>query len=492
MNGTTFGLVDLQLGPVIGVGAMATVLRARTRHGHPVAVKLLLPRHMANPETVAAFALEATVQASIASPYVPAVLGTGSTDDGQPFIVMDLLHGADLAHVLGTRTNGLPRREAVDSVIDACHGADALHRAGLVHRDIKPANLFLAERPVGPPRVMLIDLGIASTTSATTSEAAGPSNVVGSADYMAPECFDASRPVDATSDVWSLGVVLFELLTGKTPFAASPGPVPSALAGTVDVDAVTPAGLGEVVARCLSRPPPSRFSSALELADALQPYASNPKDTPTLVPPPHADAAPLGRRNGHDHPWIPPYLAMPRPTMESKRFACLARSRPSMIVLVGGVARLRLGTAIRGDGRGFARDGALGLFGGALLFGRAFVVCDVVARARGPLPDVDLVARVDDRLTRRERARVRPRVCAVVVLRRAPDRRERNRSKQNDKCALHRNLPLENGESLAASATQRRADRTRVSEARATIRVTTTVDDERSKSTKAGERDVGR
>lgn len=260
---------------VIGTGAMASLLLARIEAtGRRVAVKLLLPRHMANAEVAERFVLEGETMASLESSYVPKVHWLGNTENGQPYIVMDYLEGTDLDDVVRS-----PRRltvaEAVRYVRDACEGVAAVHERGIVHRDLKPANLLLATLPSGKSRVMVVDFGIAKLTpSMARGRRTDTTLVLGTSHYMSPEQMQCSAGVDARADVWSLGVVLFELMTKRLPFDA---PSPLALVQSISHDepavlsfsADIPPLLSAIVARCLSRSPRARFDSARDLADAL-------------------------------------------------------------------------------------------------------------------------------------------------------------------------------------------------------------------------------
>jgi serine/threonine-protein kinase len=192
-------------------------------------------------------------------------------------MVMELLEGEDLEHVLARR-GPLPPAEAVDFLLQAGEAIAEAHALGIVHRDLKPANLFLARRPSGPPVVKVLDFGISKAPlsakeKALTQDAA----LMGSPAYMSPEQMKASRDVDARSDIWSLGVVLHELLTGGLPF---PGDSVATLITATLHDRHLPLSayrpdlphaLQHVVDGCLEKDPARRFATVAALARALAP-----------------------------------------------------------------------------------------------------------------------------------------------------------------------------------------------------------------------------
>src|SRR5262249_1597974 len=142
------------------------------------------------------------------------ILDVDDGDDGNPFIVMEHLVGADLHRMLATR-GPIATDEAARYVLQACEGIAEAHGAGVVHRDLKPANLFLTKRPDGGALLKILDFGISQVGDG------GDGERVGSPWYMAPEQLDAKAAIDARADVWALGVVLYELVTGGLPFEAS-------------------------------------------------------------------------------------------------------------------------------------------------------------------------------------------------------------------------------------------------------------------------------
>src|SRR5438552_2214501 len=197
-----------QVGRLLGRGGMGVVVAARhLLLDTDVALKFLLTTE---PGVVERFSREARAAARLQSEHVGRVLDVGALPDGSPFMVMEYLAGEDLSQVLAR--GPLSVTDAVDYLLQACEAIAEAHALGIVHRDLKPANLFLAQRAHGRSMVKVLDFGISrggATASRLTLTGTG---VLGSPQYMSPEQWTEARAVDARSDVWSLGVVLYEMI----------------------------------------------------------------------------------------------------------------------------------------------------------------------------------------------------------------------------------------------------------------------------------------
>ncbi len=266
---------------VLGVGGMGVVVAARhIQLDERVALKFLLPEGLDNPEAVARFAREARAAVKIKSEHVARVTDVGALPNGAPYMVMEYLEGGDLAAWLKER-GPLPIQQAVEFVLQACVAVADAHALGIVHRDLKPANLFCVRRSDGQLSIKVLDFGISKMP-----EAGGPvpgsvtrtSVLMGSPLYMSPEQMRSSKDVDAQADIWALGVILFELVTGRPAFWADSvtelaikvanEPTPSARSFRPDV----PAGLDAILFKCLEKDRRQRYRDVAELAVALMDF----------------------------------------------------------------------------------------------------------------------------------------------------------------------------------------------------------------------------
>jgi serine/threonine-protein kinase len=266
---------------LLGQGGMGVVVEARhTQLDDRVALKFLLPEYSANPDAAARFLREARAAVKIKSPHVARVSDVGTLENGAPYMVMEYLEGADASRVLEAG-QVLPLAEAIDYIVQACDALADAHAQGIIHRDIKPANLFVTRHADGTPFVKVLDFGI----SKVLGEAGGVDNLtrttatMGSALYMSPEQIRQSKSVDRRTDIYALGITLYELLAGKQPFVAE-----SFAALCVEVATGTPALLlearpdlppdfGQALARAYARDPDARYQTVAELVVALAPWA---------------------------------------------------------------------------------------------------------------------------------------------------------------------------------------------------------------------------
>ena len=268
---------------VLGMGGMGVVVAAtHVTLEERVAIKFLLPQALSNGEAVARFLREARAAVRIKSEHVARVTDVGQLENGAPYMIMEYLDGADLG-TIGQRRGALPIEDAVEFVLQACEAIAEAHALGIVHRDLKPANLFLVTRADGTPSVKVLDFGISKVTGLSSSGAdlgmTKTTTVMGSPLYMSPEQMASSRDVDARTDIWALGAILYELLTGTVPFQAdtitqlcamilqqSPPPLRNARPDA-------PAGLAEVILHSLEKDRTRRFATVAEFAHSLAPFA---------------------------------------------------------------------------------------------------------------------------------------------------------------------------------------------------------------------------
>ncbi len=266
----------------LGEGGMGVVVSARHRDlDTRVAIKVVRPEYAQNEQIVARMLLEARSAAKIRSEHVCKVLDVGRLETGVPYIVMEYLDGQDLGQALAQQGK-LPLQTAIDYVLQACEALAEAHAAQIVHRDLKPENLFLAHRADGSAQVKVLDFGISKSlkTDDRASALTNPSSAVGSPFYMSPEQMLSARDVDARTDLWALGVIVHELLTGQPPFYSDTLPGVCALVlnqpppplRTLLADA--PLELELVLQKCLQKNRDDRYSSVGEVARALAPFGS--------------------------------------------------------------------------------------------------------------------------------------------------------------------------------------------------------------------------
>ena len=264
---------------ILGKGGMGSVwLADHMTLQTPVAIKLIDSETARNPNARARFDREARIAAKIRSPHVVQILDHGTTEEGEPYIAMECLSGESLRERLGARGRLTPA-ETGRIVSHIGRAMTRAHESGLVHRDLKPENIFITID--GDDEIVkVLDFGIAKAPDALSLAGIDPTRtgaLLGTPYYMSPEQAQGLKTVDTRSDLWSLGVVAFECLTGHRPFLAAalgpliakilggPIPVPSQVA----VDARLPAEIDAWMRKALSRAPADRFASAKELAESF-------------------------------------------------------------------------------------------------------------------------------------------------------------------------------------------------------------------------------
>ncbi len=289
---------------LLGNGGMGVVVLAlHLDLERRVAIKILHADLRENAELVERFVREGRAASRIEGAHVARVFDVDRLEDGTPFLVMEYLEGQDLSFVRKSQTP-LPIAKAVEYVLQACSGVSLAHAAGVIHRDVKPANLFLTKMPGGNTMVKVLDFGISKLSGG--SGASEPSVtrttiVMGSVEYMSPEQMLSTRNVDARTDVWALGVVLFELVTAAPPFngenttqicahvMSQPALKPRSLRPDL------PPALEEIIMRCLEKERDRRYATVDELSTALRAALANLQRAGSAVSGPFTAAQPTPR-----------------------------------------------------------------------------------------------------------------------------------------------------------------------------------------------------
>jgi eukaryotic-like serine/threonine-protein kinase len=269
---------------VLGAGGMGVVVAAwHLQLEQRVAIKFLLPGIVIGPESIARFLREARAAARIQSAHVARVLDAATLEDGTPIMVMEFLEGRDLGAVLEER-GAIPLEEAVGYILEACEGIAEAHAVGIVHRDLKPSNFFLCDRGGGRTVVKVLDFGVSKVAGNPSARPevslTNSSAFLGSPLYMSPEQMASAKQVDQRADIWSLGVTLFQLVSGRPPFDGdsvteviasvlqkSPPPLSEMLPNLLP-------GFDAVLARSLEKDRERRYANVAEFAAALAPFGS--------------------------------------------------------------------------------------------------------------------------------------------------------------------------------------------------------------------------
>ena len=303
--------------------AQHTVVRRR------FAIKLLRQELAAQRESLTRFQREAEVAGTLENENVAAAIDFGIAEDGSHYIVMEYLAGESLRSLID-RVGRIPVSRACDIVVQACRGVAAAHKAGIIHRDINPQNLFLCRRDDGTDLVKVLDFGIAKLAAAESAETQTGA-ILGTPAYLSPEQARGEKTVDHRTDIYGLGAVLYELLTGQKPH---PGESHNAIlhhictqpALPIDAERTKlPADLIAITTRALSSAPPERYPTAEAFVQALVPYAKRE------VWPLADDVGPTGARTGSA-----PAPAAPPPETRHRRWL-------SSRVVVGAATLVALG-----------------------------------------------------------------------------------------------------------------------------------------------------
>jgi serine/threonine protein kinase len=287
LNGLCVGQIvagKYRLDKLLGDGGMGVVVAASNiALDMPVALKFLRREALVSRDAVARFLREAQAAVQIQSEHVARVFDVGTLETGEPYIVMEHLRGADLAKVVTDR-GPLPIEETIDYLLQACEAVAVAHSLGIVHRDLKPSNLFLTTKRDGSALIKVLDFGISkaldreSGVASATLTATGM--VMGSPAYMSPEQIRSSKKVDARTDIWALGIVAHELMTGRPPFDAETMPE---LIAMITADPPTPLRvlrpdappqLEAIIQRCLAKNPDERVQTVAGLVKELLHFAT--------------------------------------------------------------------------------------------------------------------------------------------------------------------------------------------------------------------------
>ena len=274
-----------QVDRILGQGGMGAVVRAyHLLLRAPVAIKFMNPQYVDLPGAVDRFLNEGVAAKAIISDHVVKVDDVGKLPSGAPYLVMDCLDGRDLAQVLEQEGRpGIAAERVVWYALQVLRALQAAHAAGIIHRDMKPSNCFVVTKDGDTDFVKILDFGISKVQTPGSEALTQTHSALGTPLYMSPEQAKSPKEVDGRTDVYSVSVIMYELLSGRTPFTTESGQLTELLFKlfTADPDPLEtlaphlPEGLAAVIHKGLAREPDARFSSALAMAEALEPYADD-------------------------------------------------------------------------------------------------------------------------------------------------------------------------------------------------------------------------
>jgi len=273
----------LRLVGLLGTGGMGAVYAAEhLQLGKRVAVKFLRADQLTDQESVQRFSQEARAAAAIGHRGIIDVYDIGTSDDGAPYLVMELLEGESLGQAI-ERTPVFPVDLAVWVMLRVLSALRAAHETGIVHRDLKPDNVFLVGPRGTPDDVKLLDFGISKMVGEGDRKLTGPGVAVGTVDYMAPEQARGAKDLDHRVDVWAAGVILYQLVTGRHPFGEASDSYLEILSRILSQAPVAPRvrrpdlpeGLEAAILKALAKDRDRRCATALELAEAIAPWAGD-------------------------------------------------------------------------------------------------------------------------------------------------------------------------------------------------------------------------
>ena len=264
---------------LLGAGGMGEVYEAQHELiGRRFAIKFLHPQLASNSEVVARLQREAQAAGGLENENIAAVVDAGTADDGAPYLVMEYLDGEDLAHLL-MRGGALPLSRAMFIMIQACRGLAAAHSRGIVHRDLKPENLYICRRNDASDLVKVLDFGIAKLHTGRSTSLTQTGTTMGTPYYMSLEQARGAKDVDHRTDIYALGVILYEMLGGAKPH---PGESYNAILYHVltqepaPLDSMRPdlpPGVSAIIQKAMAREPGDRYASVAEFMEALIPFS---------------------------------------------------------------------------------------------------------------------------------------------------------------------------------------------------------------------------